>query len=307
MELTIKGNRLLYTLATSAVIFSSCQKANLNNTAATTAVAALSSTIAVAATADALSLSNAAPADSVYLLQPCERGGGRDSVAKASLPGAIAVYIAANYQGAVFNKAFAISDNLKQLTGFVVVIYFNNKPVGLQFDGTGNFVKVLEQRERGDLAGSGHHGGGRFEHRDGNGRDSINLNNLPLAVTAYFAANYPADTLIKALRDNDSSIVILSKNNGLFATTFSSANVFIERKELQKSDGNCVPIALADVLKAAIDYLAVTYPNYVFEKAFSIATGSTTAGFIVVIDTNNTKYAVEFDSTGNFINARTIR
>lgn len=80
------------------------------------------------------------------------------------------------------------------------VIYYNNKPVGLLFDSAGAFVRVLEQRERGDLNGSGHHNGGRFEHRDGKGRDTVALNALPPAVTAYFASNYFNDTLVKAFR-----------------------------------------------------------------------------------------------------------
>jgi hypothetical protein len=29
-------------------------------------------------------------------------------------------------------------------------------------------------------------------------------------------------------------------------------------------------------------------------------------GFVVVIDANNTKYAVEFDAAGNFVKAKTI-
>jgi hypothetical protein len=45
----------------------------------------------------------------------------------------------------------------------------------------------------------------------------------------------------------------------------------------------------------------------VFNKAFSITNDGVIKGFVVVIDANNTKYAVEFDVSGTFVSAKTIR
>lgn len=148
-----------YALSTVFVL-AACQK---NDVATTDGTDTSSSTIAVAASATSTS---SASTDSVYLVQPCRRGEGRDSLAQSALPANVTAYISATYSGAAFAKAFALKNVSSTLTGYVVVIYYNNKPVGLQFDSSGNFVKVLEQREKGDLNGAGWHHGGRFEHRD---------------------------------------------------------------------------------------------------------------------------------------------
>jgi hypothetical protein len=227
-------------------------------------------------------------------------------MSQSALPSVVTAYLTVNYQGYGFNKAFALTNSSSAITGYVVVIYYNNKPVGLQFDSTGAFVKVLEQREKDDLNGPGFHHGGRFEHRDGQQKDSIALSALASSITAYLSANYATDTLIKAFRNRDSSIVVLSKNNGLFATVFSATGSFVKRVSLPSKQGNCLSIGLADLPSIAANYLSQTYPNYVFEKAFSISQNGTVKGYVVVIDANNTKYAVEFDAAGNFVSAKTI-
>ncbi len=303
MKITIRPLRAFYALTTSAIIFSSCQK---NETLNGTGTDAESATIAVAA-----SLSNKTAAsgemDSVYLVQPCERGGKRDSIAASSLPAGVTSYLTANYPGYTFHKAFAIENSSSATTSYAVVIYVNDKPVGLQFDADGDFVKVLEQREKGDLSGPGHHRGGRFEHRDGKGRDSVAFAALSASITSYFSDNYPTDTLVSAIRNHDSSIVVLSKNNAAFATLFSSTGSFIQRAQLGTKSGRCQSIEWSALPATAPNYLSQAYPNYVFEKAFSVTQNGTVRGYVVVIDANNTKYAVEFDSAGSFIGAKTIR
>jgi hypothetical protein len=46
-----------------------------------------------------------------------------------------------------FNKAFAIKNN-SVITGYVAVIYFNDKPVGLRFDASGNFVEFWSKEKK---------------------------------------------------------------------------------------------------------------------------------------------------------------
>ena len=53
-------------------------------------------------------------------------------------------------------------------------------------------------------------------------------------------------------------------------------------------------------------YLAQTYPNYMFDKAFSLPENGTLKENVVIIDANNTRYAVEFDASGAFVHAITI-
>lgn len=305
MKMKSVTSRAFFALASATIVFASCQKNDLStDTGATTTTSA--STIAVASTANGTS-STAGSTDSVYVVQPCQRGEHRDSIAQSALPASVTTYITANYSGATFSKAFALKNSSSVVTGYVVIIYYNNKPVALQFDSTGAFVKVLEQREKGDLNGSGHHPGGLFENRDGKGHDTVALTALSSTITGYFTSNYATDTLIKAFRGRDSSVVVISKNNGLFATVFKADGSFVSREALPAKPGAPQGIELAALPSVAAAYLAQTYPNYVFEKAFSISQGGTVKGYVVIIDANNTKYAVEFDASGNFVKAKTIR
>lgn len=291
-------------LASTAFVFSSCQKDEMSGNSSTSSEDLSSTTIAVASSLSSSSV--AGSTDSVYLLQKCDRGSKRDSVTLASLPASVQSYIAANYAGATFKKAYTIKDGSSNITDYVVVIYYNDKPVGLQFDSTAAFEKVLEQREKSDLNGSGHHRGGRFEHRDGKQRDTVALAALPASVTAYFAGSYASDTLVKAFRNHDSSIVVLSKNAGVFATVFDANGVFVQRVGLPSKGGTIQSIELAALPSVAANYLAQTYPNYVFEKAVSFTQNGVVKGYLVLIDANNTEYAVAFDASGNFLKAKTI-
>ncbi|HEX2532348.1 MAG TPA: PepSY-like domain-containing protein [Chitinophagaceae bacterium] len=291
-------------LAGSALglLLASCQKDGVSETST---AASSSSTIAVAASDPTVAAGHSS--DSVYLLQDCGRRGRRDSIAAADLPATATAYLTDNYAGYTFHKAFAVKDANGTVTGYVAVIYFNDKPVGVQFDAAGAFQRVLEQREKGDLDGRGHHHGGRFEHRDGRGRDSIALDALPAAVPAYFTAHYPTDTLVKAFRNRDSSIVVLSKNNGAFATVFTADGSFVSRTQLHTARGQWQPAELSALPSAVAAYLGETYPNYVFEKAFVRTEAGVAKGYVVLIDASNTKYALEFSATGAFLKARTIR
>jgi hypothetical protein len=142
MSIKIKIARNLAVLGTSALIFTACQKSDLT----TAEDSSTSSTIAVASSA--IQAAGGGTTDSVYLVQSCGHGGRRDSVSQSALPAAINSYIEANYSGATFHKAFAVKNSSSTITGYVVVVYYNDKPVGLLFDSAGTFVRVLEQRRK---------------------------------------------------------------------------------------------------------------------------------------------------------------
>lgn len=243
------------------------------------------------------------------MIHNCERGKHRDSVAALALPATIQAYLTTNYSGYTFNKAFAVKDTTGKVKGYVVIINYNGKPIALLFNANGTFVKVLEQREKGDMDNDGWHRGGRFDNRDGQHRDTVALSALPSAVTNYLTANYAADTLVKAFRTADSSYLVISKNNGVFASLFTNAGVFVKRVALPAPEINA---RLADVTQTALpsniqSYLSTTYPNYdVFGKADSVTVNGMLKGYIVIIDANNTKYCVAFDASGNFVVAKEI-
>ena len=100
--------------------------------------------------------------------------------------------------------------------------------------------------------------------------------------------------------------LILSRNNGLFATVFGTDAVFVKRVQLPAKEGNCAAVGASALPALTLAYLEHAYPNYVFEKAFAIKLNGTLQAYVVVIDANNTKYALEFDGAGNFLRVKTI-
>ncbi len=303
MRKVIQSAGIFFLFTTVLFLMSSCNKeisasGSTSSSTNTTPTTSTSSTIAVAL--------DSTRTDSVYILQQCSSGYFRDSIAASSLPDSILSYLANSYPGNSFRSAYIIKASAGNVGGYVVIISFNGKPVGLLFDSAGNFQRVLEQREHGDINGRGWHHGGRFQDRDGDQSDSIALSALPGAVSTYMTSNYPSDTLIRAYRNSDSSILVISKNNGLFANLFTSAGVFVKRvalapQEFIFSQPVAQNIAQDSLPSNVLSYLSTTYPNYVFETASSIWTAGQLGGYAVVIDANNTKYAVWFDVTGKMV------
>jgi hypothetical protein len=259
-----------------------------------------SSTIAVEASAR-----GSASGDSIYVL--CG-SGTRVNITESELPASATAYLTANYTGYTFKKAAAKKDNSGNVTAYIAIIFYNDKPVAIEFDASGNFVRVLEQRERGDLHNpGGFHDGGRFRHRDGRCRDTIALNLLPVSILTYMVTNYPQDTLVKAfVNAHDTTYVVISQNNGLFANVFSSTGTFIRRVALPTPHGHCVLILQSALPANVLSYLTSTYPNYVFERAFAAYANGAVQGYVVIITANNTHYAVKFDAAGNFVAVRVI-
>ena len=179
--------------------------------------------------------------------------------------------------------------------------------MGLRFDASGNFVAVLEQREGKDLNGHGWHHGGRFEDRGGSKKDTVALSALPAAIKTYFTTNYAQDTLVRAFRNRDSSIIVLSANNGLFATAFNSTGTFIARTMLPSKHGKHNDVELSGLPAPSQSYLTATYPNFFFKHGFKIVVDGVTQGYVAFIDANGTKYAVQFDANGVFVKATTVR
>ena len=312
-----KQLKSIYTYAAAAAFViigaTSCQKdlsgANNANTTGTSAVTtSTSSTITVAVNAGTATSGGTTTKDSVVVIHNCERGQHRDSVAASALPASITTYLTTNYSGYTFNKAFAVKDTTGTVKGYVVIVNFNGKPVAALFTADGIFVKVLEQREKGDIDGDGWHRGGRFDDRDGQHRDTLALTSLSATITGYFTSNFAGDTLTKAFALKDGGILVISKNNGAFATVFSSTGVFVKRvtlplPELKATLTNVAQTSLPSNVQA---YLSTTYPNYVFKKADSVTLNGVLKGYVVLINSNNTHYCVAFDASGNFVAVKTI-
>jgi hypothetical protein len=282
----------------------SCKKEVSNNIDENTTIAttATSSTIAVAADGSA---SSGSASDSVYIINPCNKGTHRDAVEASTLPASVQTYLSTNYSGNTFTKAFAVKDTTGAVKGYVVIINYNGKPVGLEFKADGTFVKVLEQREKADINNNGWHPGGRFENRNGQCKDTVAVSSLSATIKGYLTANYAADTLVRAFKVAGGNYLVITKSNGLFATLFTNTGVFVGRVSLTGVNA-LVTVADATLPTNAINYLSTTYPNYVLGKAVSISIAGTLKGYIAVIDANNTKYCVAFDASGTFVAVKTI-
>ena len=307
----MKTKIVLPILAIAGFVLSmtSCKKENSLSGTSSTSGSNMANVIASmqAVGVGTTSSTSSSQSDSIYIVNTCERNEHRDSIAFSSLPASITDYLNTNYSGYSFTKAFSVKDNSGTVKGYVIVIQYNGKPVGLKFDASGNFKEVLEQREGKDLDGDGWHEGGRFDDRDGRGRDTISLSSLPQVIVTYFATNFPSDTLVKAMYGKDSSYVILSKNNGGFVTIFNAQGTFISRVQLPAPhDARLNPIDKGSLPSAILNYLTTTYPGYTFKQAFSATLNGTVKGYVVFINANNTRYAVEFDATGAFVKAVTI-
>lgn len=297
-------NKALIAATAVLMIFSSCQK----EPGAEPESPSFQSENAIAVAASVTADGSTNTSDSIYAVDACKRDDKKIIVEQSALPTSIKTYIEANYSGSTFLKAFKIAKDTTQASvTYVVAIKFNNKPVALQFDGNGTFIKVLELREKRDLKGLGWHLGGFFEHRDGKHRDTIAVSSLSSAIKLYFATTYAQDTLLHAVVNKDGSIIVFSKNDSYYATAFSSAGIFIKRVKIPTHAGKGIELKATQLPAAAQTYLSTTYPNYVLEKAFAINLNSTLKGYLVLIDANSTKYALQFDANGQFVSAITIR
>jgi hypothetical protein len=120
-------------------------------------------------------------------------------------------------------------------------------------------------------------------------------------------STHPADTLVHAFVNKDQSIILISRNIEFYATSFTTANVFIKRIQLPAGPAKVRSIEASALPSKSSAYLNTTYPNYVFKKAFELKVNGALKGYLVLIDANLTKYAIHFDASGQFLKAVTIR
>jgi len=285
-----------------ALALSSCQKLVQTPAKASGAV-----TPTNFGTSQSIVIGKSSSGSTLYAVNVCRHGDAADSIAFASLTDSTKAYLSTTYAGFTFKRAYKISTHAGVIEGYVVFITFNGNPVALKFKATGGFIAVLEQREDHDLDGPGWHEGGVFGDRDGHHRDTIAITTLPAAITTYMTINYPTDTLKHAMVNKDSSYVVISADNGVFATEFSRTGAFIERVQIYMHVVRIATLTQA-ILPATISaYLTATYPAYVFGNAFQLKINGTTAGYLVFIDANSTRYALIFNGKGGFERVQVIR
>jgi hypothetical protein len=244
--------------------------------------------------------------DSIYVIYTGDGELFRDEIPSSILPASVQQYQTMNYQQNDQLSAYTISDKDGNLKSYISIIRYNERPVALEYSFIGTFKKVLEQREWADLDNDGWHIGGLFEDRDGNNRDVVNLNFLPDEIKNYMTNNYPDDIIVRAFQTKEDAIVVISKNNGGFA------NVFNKNLELQKHLSICdVNCQLEDIEKSSVSSkvlttLSNTFPNYIFNYADMMNVNGASMGNLILINANNTRYVVTFDSNGNLLSNKVI-
>ena len=300
------NNMINYCLAflASMITLSSCQKefsgtpANLSNSNLSNTNTA-GGTIAVSL--NSANSNNGNSSDSVYIMHACDKGLKRDSIPFNSLPSSVQTYLSNTYTGFAPLKAFVVKDSTGVVKSYIAIIRLNDKPVALEFSADGSFKRVLEQREKRDLNGIGWHWGGLFEERNGKCKDTVALNDVPQNIRSYMNSNYPGDTLLKAFKTREGAYVLVSKNNGAFATLFNKNGGFEKRMALPAKDCELLNIAQSGLPSSILSFLSTSFPNYVFNKADVLQSNGTTLGYLVLINANNTRYAVAFDANGKFV------
>lgn len=259
----------------------------------------------------AIAASTTTAGDSIYVMHTCEEHEKLTLSDSASLPSAALSYLDSTYAGYSGLRVFSVSDSSGQVKGYIAVFQYNGNPVALKFDASGNFVRVLEQMEGQDLenherGGDDWHQGGCFDYRDGHHRDTLAIDSLPPVIVNYMSTNYPSDTLLRAMKKRNGDYVVISRDSLLYANVFDSTGSFVSRVVLPAGPG-AINVIDAGALPAAVtNYLNSTYPGYVIDKAYSFSENGTVKGYGVLINSNNTRYALLFSSSGAFIAVKVI-
>jgi len=139
---------IIFLILSSVVFLASCKKENSADTSAVSPTT-ISNLQAIAVAAGTTSN------DSIYVIGTCANSHHLDSVSFTNLPATVTDYLTTNYDGYTFQRAFTDKDSSGNIAGYAVIIQYNGNPVGLKFDASGNFIRVLEQREGRDLSGEG--------------------------------------------------------------------------------------------------------------------------------------------------------
>lgn len=285
------------------MLYASCKKDASQSTTTTKKVTTPTSTsIAVAVTA----ATDSTTTDTIYMVNCFPPHSKKDSVAFSSLPSVIGTYLTANYSGYSFKTAFKIVDSVGTTTDYIVLIQYNGAPVGLKFTAAGAFEKVLEQQDGHQMRGEPWRPGRPFGDRSGPLKDTIALSAIPTEVINYFEKNYPSDTLLHAAITPDSTYILISKNNGMYATDITKAGKLVSRKELLPPGPAPKSLTSAQLPSAITTYLTTTYPGYVFNNAYALDGPGGNKGYDVFITENSTNYDVQFDSSGKFVKAITL-
>ena len=243
--------------------------------------------------------------DSVYVVYTGENTLLRQEISVSELPGTAQNYQQENYQNYTPMSAYTIIDADGNTKGFISVIRFNERPVVLEYAFDGVFSKVMEQREWVDLDNDGWHTGGIFDYRGGS-INNIDLNTLPDEIKNYLVNNYPDETISKALRTKEDATIVLSNNSGAIATVFNAGLSFQQHLEISSSNYQLDEVEKSSISVEALNNIANTFPNAAIEAASRMSENGLTMGNLVLINANNTHYAITLDTFGNVLSNKVI-
>jgi hypothetical protein len=209
-----------------------------------------------------------------------------DTVDMATVPVALTNYVASNYVGYTTQFVYAIKSN-GTLTGYLANLVNGTQHANARFDATGTFVKAVVL--------PAHAGFALFQ------TDTIATTALPLALTAYLAANTGTYKYQRAFMEADSSFTtIVSQGTTAYALLYAPkvSATALNIINLGNIDFSTPNPALSSLPSPINDYVTQNYPGATIEKVMAATCTGANNGYTVILKNNGTQYAAEFDNSG---------
>jgi hypothetical protein len=213
----------------------------------------------------------------------------RNVIDAATLPAAVTDYLTANYSGYTIVKAGAAKDKDGAITNYVVLITVGGTSYALEFDASGNFLKIVTK--------DGHFAG-----------NAITQSNLPDSIKTYLESNYAGYTFIGAEVRLENSIVsgyavaILYNSQPLLLFFDANAKFIAIKTGHTKPSGQRpkeISIAQTELPAVITSYLSANYSGYTFVSA-EVAKDSSgnILRYEVKFTWSSKKYQADFDGAG---------
>lgn len=264
--------KILLLLSLCAFVFVSCEKSEVSvadeSSLTATAEASISELGVLAASDDALTTTSDEKARKGH-----KKKSKYTEVSVGSLPAAINTYISSNYADASVKRAAQNDSGYYK----VHLVLADSSHVVLKFDPDGNFVKA-------------------YTHKT---FTTVDITNLPEAISSYITANYTGATVNSAkLSSSGKYLVKITKEDSTTAVLGFESNGSFISEVTPKGHCNFTVIDVATLSETIITYISTNYPGSTITSAKTSDSGNY---YVTVNLADATITVLKFDSTGTFV------